>query len=267
MAHWEQNEFVRRVRGVFPEYFKDARVLEIGSGEIRGGVRGLFQNCEYTGVDLAEGPGVDRVCPGQDVDEPSTSFDVAVSCECFEHNPYWLETFVNMLRILRPGGLFVMSCALTGRQEHGTQRMDPEASLAESVTYKDYYRNLSMRDFTNRIDLSMHFETFAFHENIFHKDLYFVGLKRGRATAENQHRMVELHRSIRQIRRQRPLSSAAWVAAYLKQYFKRGVVFVVGEDTFHDLKFRGRRLVRRLGETVLGEARVRKIGESRRPRR
>jgi len=134
MAHWEQQEFARRIRKAFPEYFNGSRTIEVGSGEIGGeGVRELFHNGEYIGVDLAEGPGVDRICAGQDIQEPTGSFDVAVSCECFEHNPYWLETFVNMLRLLRPDGLLIMSCALTGRQEHGTHRRDPNASLAKAA--------------------------------------------------------------------------------------------------------------------------------------
>ena len=50
-----------------------------------------------------------------DIALPTASFDVVISCECFEHNPYWRETFLNMTRVLRPGGLFVLTCATTGR--------------------------------------------------------------------------------------------------------------------------------------------------------
>jgi len=32
---------------------------------------------------------------------PANSFDCTISVECFEHNPFWLETFVNMLRMTR----------------------------------------------------------------------------------------------------------------------------------------------------------------------
>ena len=85
-------------------------------------VPGFFSNCEYIGVDIAEGPGVDVVCKGQNLQYESAAFDVVVSCECFEHNPFWKETFTNMVRMLKPGGICLITCATLGRKEHGTKR-------------------------------------------------------------------------------------------------------------------------------------------------
>ncbi len=51
-----------------------------------------------------EGPGVDVVSSGHALDFPDETFDVTLSCECFEHNPYWLETFRNMHRMTKAGG-------------------------------------------------------------------------------------------------------------------------------------------------------------------
>lgn len=70
----------------------------------------------------AKGPGVDIVCPGHEADSPTGHFDTMVSAECFEHNPFWVETFSNMLRMTLPGGLVAVSVATTGRGEHGTPR-------------------------------------------------------------------------------------------------------------------------------------------------
>jgi 2-polyprenyl-3-methyl-5-hydroxy-6-metoxy-1,4-benzoquinol methylase len=55
-------------------------------------------------------------------------FDVVISCEVMEHNPFWVATLTNMIRLLKPGGLLVMSCATIGRKEHGTARSLPGAS-------------------------------------------------------------------------------------------------------------------------------------------
>lgn len=32
-------------------------------------------------------------------------YDITISCNCFEHNPYWRETFLNMHRMTKEGGL------------------------------------------------------------------------------------------------------------------------------------------------------------------
>src|SRR5687768_8155525 len=99
MAHEAQAEFFERVKADFPDMFRWKNVLEVGSLNINGTVRVLFNNCNYLGVDLNYGPGVDMPVQGQDLEFPDDSFDVAISAECFEHNPYWKETFANMVRM------------------------------------------------------------------------------------------------------------------------------------------------------------------------
>ncbi len=79
-------------------------MLEIGSLDVNGTVRQHFEKCDYRGLDVAEGPGVDIVCQAQDYDAPIGSFDTVVCCEVMEHNPHWAETFANMLRLCQPGG-------------------------------------------------------------------------------------------------------------------------------------------------------------------
>ena len=128
MAHIEQLDFVRDVRDRFPSAFAGRRVLEIGSLIVNETVRGFFRDCDYIGIDVAEGAGVDHVCQGQDYDAPAASFDTVICCEVLEHNPSWQETMDNMIRLTRPGGLILMTCATTGRAEHGTTRTTPGAS-------------------------------------------------------------------------------------------------------------------------------------------
>src|SRR4051812_20469594 len=118
MAHENQFEFIRLVKQHFPTFFEGTSVLEIGSLDINGSVRNFFSAAKYTGVDVAPGRGVDEVGQGQLVGHPSGTFDVVISCECMEHNPFWVETVSNMFRMAKPGGLVIVSCATTGRAEH-----------------------------------------------------------------------------------------------------------------------------------------------------
>lgn len=174
MAHPEQRVFFESVRMRFPHMFAGVKVLDVGSLNINGTVKDFFLNCEFIGVDLEEGPGVDVVGQGQELDYPDRYFDTVVSAECFEHNPYWLETFVNMHRMC--DGLVVFTCATEGRAEHGTSRTSPSDS--PFTVEWNYYRNLVENDFVDALDMDSMFSRWNFSTNENSHDLYFWGLVR-----------------------------------------------------------------------------------------
>src|SRR5437763_626500 len=179
MSHAEQHGFFAAVADVNRSLISGAKVLEIGSYDVNGSVRSLFAAAdEYVGVDLREGPGVDRVGFGHEIDSPDASYDVTLSSECFEHDPCWRETFVNMLRMTRPGGLVAFSCASVGRPEHGTTRTDKTDSPGTQSLGLDYYRNLTAADF-GEFPLTSMFSRWRFWYLPTHFDLYFVGAKAG----------------------------------------------------------------------------------------
>lgn len=173
MAHQQQFDFVRAVANFYPNNFKNAKVLEVGSLDINGSVRQFFQDCEYIGIDLGEGKGVDVVCQGQDYNAEDNTFDTCISCECFEHNHEWVLTFANMHRMTKPSGLIVMSCATTGRAERGTKRTSPQ----DAPFCGDYYKNLTEQDFVENFDLDSIFSTYEFAVEDSTHDLYFYGIK------------------------------------------------------------------------------------------
>lgn len=176
MAHQEQRNFIEKIKSSRFNFFKSKSVLEIGSLNINGTIRDFFTDCKYVGVDVGEGKDVDIICPGQDYDAPNKSFDVVCSTECFEHNPYWLETFNNMIRMCKDGGLVFFTCATTGRPEHGTTRTTPQDSPFTSEW--NYYKNLEQSDFTSVINFDSIFDNYIFEHNPFTCDLYFYGTKK-----------------------------------------------------------------------------------------
>jgi SAM-dependent methyltransferase len=197
MAHSTQQDFILYVRDKFPDFFKNKKVLEVGSLDINGSMRSFFSECEYIGIDVGEGNGVDVVCQGQEYDAPDQSFDVCASGECFEHNPYWAETFSNMVRMCKSGGLVFFTCATTGRKEHGTTKSDVESSPLTVGIGWDYYRNLDENDFRYSFEESFDdiFEEYEFHSTEDYdnptefiknmrtyitpcEDLYFWGIKK-----------------------------------------------------------------------------------------
>lgn len=176
MAHKEQGEYISSVKNRHSSFFSGKRVLEIGSLNINGTVRNFFDGCEYIGVDVGEGPGVDIVISGHEYDSDH-AFDCTISCECFEHNPFWLETFLNMVRLTKAGGLVIFTCATTGRPEHGTERTTPQDSPLTIGKGWSYYKNLTEEDFTKQLNMEALFDTYAFAVNSSSCDLYFEGIK------------------------------------------------------------------------------------------
>jgi SAM-dependent methyltransferase len=178
MAHPAQQAFFRVAIKVYPKHFT-GRVLDIGSLNVTGDITHQFRASEYVGVDIGPGNNVTHVARGEDLDWKSNYFDVVISGECFEHNPAWKGTFSNMVRMTRPGGLVLMTCASTFRTEHGTTRSDFGTGAPLCVGQGiEYYRNLSPRDLRRVIDESS-FEDFKIFQNWAESDLYFVGVKSG----------------------------------------------------------------------------------------
>jgi SAM-dependent methyltransferase len=174
--HSEVMDYFVQNKEKHPHYFSSCRVLEVGSLDINGGIRIYFDNCEFIGLDVGPGAGVDVVCEGQNYEGEDNSFDTIATTECFEHNPYWVETFQNMIRMVKPDGLIIMTCATTGRAEHGTTRADSQASPFTIAKGWDYYKNLTKEDFEESFDLSSHFREYEFAT--MGTTLLFYGIKK-----------------------------------------------------------------------------------------
>jgi ureidoglycolate hydrolase len=179
MAHFQQLKFVeivsKQIKFLTGADIK-GDILEIGSYDVNGTVRPFFPQEKYVGVDLTTGPGVDLVGDGHKLSFPNGYFSVCISCEVFEHNPFWKQTFENMYRMTMDDGFIVMTCASTGRIEHGTTRTQASHSPGTQSLNWDYYKNVTKHEFlevVNRFKFS-----FVYCEyNPTSKDLYFFARK------------------------------------------------------------------------------------------
>ena len=89
-------------------------ILEIGSYQVTGqeklNLRHLLPGRDYTGVDLRTGPGVDCVADVEDLPQATGSVGTVLAMNTFEHvRRFWLG-FDAVRRVLRPDGVFVVSC-------------------------------------------------------------------------------------------------------------------------------------------------------------
>ncbi|HTQ00390.1 MAG TPA: class I SAM-dependent methyltransferase [Casimicrobiaceae bacterium] len=92
------------------------KVIEIGAQDINGSLRQTCPNTfEYIGVDFVAGPGVDVVLS----DPYSLPFldaeaDIVLSSSCFEHSEMFWLVFLEVLRVLKPRGLFYLNVPSNG---------------------------------------------------------------------------------------------------------------------------------------------------------
>ena len=195
--HKEQIQYLDKIKDKFPEAFKNRKVLDIGSFNVNGNEEPWFDNCDFTGLDLLPGPGVDIACPANEYDAPDETFDTIISCECWEHNPYYKESIMNAIRMLKPGGYFIWTCATTGRPVHGTKSQDKIDKL-NNITAQgnsvdnwktmpnvekddwdnEYYMNVTEGDIREFCDVDEIFNTYEFEVETNHCDLYFWGIKK-----------------------------------------------------------------------------------------
>ena len=83
-------------------------MLDVGSLDINGNNRHLFENCEYVGLDVAPGRNVDVVSTAHRYGEPDESFDVVYSEGSLHHFRWPREMISEMWRVLKPGGDIVL---------------------------------------------------------------------------------------------------------------------------------------------------------------
>lgn len=180
MSHPEQMAFLKAVVQRNQPLLENASVLEIGSYDVNGTMRGIFDRARtFVGVDLIEGPGVDVVQYGHEFVAPTESFDFAVAGECFEHDPHWPKTLSNMAKLTRPGGIVAFTCASRGRPEHGTRRTEVDDSPGTQSRDQDYYRNIAAQDVSQQLDLARSFSRWGFGYMPTSFDLYFCGVRSG----------------------------------------------------------------------------------------
>jgi hypothetical protein len=175
MAHPSQRQWCEDVKNKFPDFFKDKRVLDVGSLDINGSNRDLFDTTDYTGIDVGEGKNVDVVSKAHEY--IARPYDVIISTECFEHDQYITETLPHLMVLLKSGGLFLFTCATTGRLPHGCEQRSPQDSpltMALPDWNHSYYRNLTPKDVCEIIDIDI-FKEYTF--NKLDLDIRFYGIK------------------------------------------------------------------------------------------
>jgi len=91
-------------------------VVDIGAQDVNGSLKAVCPtHLRYVGVDVVDGKGVDVVLkdPYQ-LPFESGSVDIVISSSCFEHSELFWVLFLEILRILKPAGLFYLNAPSNG---------------------------------------------------------------------------------------------------------------------------------------------------------
>jgi len=179
MSHPEQQKFIRICLEKIIKFSNKPylNILEIGSYKLDNSINlieDILKNHKYLGIDVVEGPGVDLVMNGEDIDNLNKKFDIIISGECFEHASNWKKIFNAMIRNISNDGFIILTIASKGRIEHGTFRSGAQNSPG---TFDNYYLNLNVNDFKKNFELNKIFKDYFFYYNIHSNDLYFLGTK------------------------------------------------------------------------------------------
>lgn len=180
MCHPAQKDYFNFIKNKFPSFFKNKKVLDIGSLDVNGCNKNLFINCKYYGLDIGPGKNVDIVCVAHEYKAPDQSFDVLVSANAFEHDMHFPKTLKNMYRLLKSGGLMFFSCAGKDHVEHGTEAKSPKSSplTVKNNLWKNYYKNVTEEWVKEILPIEDSFSVFEFEYHASSKDLRFWGIKK-----------------------------------------------------------------------------------------
>jgi SAM-dependent methyltransferase len=107
--------FVLKYLQDLPRY-ADKIVVEYGSAALdpMSSFRSIFMGYRYIGVDIQECSNVDLIIKDDKIPLPDGSVDVVVSSSCFEHSEFFWESFLEMVRIVKPGGYIHLSVPSSG---------------------------------------------------------------------------------------------------------------------------------------------------------
>lgn len=114
--------FVANILGASSLDWPTTRVLEIGSYNVNGSVRTIIEPRRpesYLGTDMRPGPGVDYVCPAEELrDHLTGSYGLVICCEVLEHAEHWRDVIATMKALTMPGGLMILTTRAPGFPLH-----------------------------------------------------------------------------------------------------------------------------------------------------
>ena len=93
---------------------ENKKILDVGSYDVNGTMKPIFERGQYIGLDMESGPNVDVVGISHDIPFKNDTFDIVISSSCFEHDDMFWISFHEMCRVLKPGGYMYIQAPSNG---------------------------------------------------------------------------------------------------------------------------------------------------------
>ena len=93
---------------------ENKKILDVGSYNVNGCARPIFEKGKYVGVDMVAGPNVDVVANCNKMPFSKNEFDIVISISCFEHDNMFWSTFLEILRVVKNGGFVYINAPSNG---------------------------------------------------------------------------------------------------------------------------------------------------------
>jgi hypothetical protein len=93
---------------------ENKKILDVGSYDVNGTMKPIFEKGQYIGLDMEEGPNVDIVGVSHEIPFEKDEFDIIISSSCFEHDDMFWISFQEMCRVLKPGGYMYIQAPSNG---------------------------------------------------------------------------------------------------------------------------------------------------------
>jgi cephalosporin hydroxylase len=93
---------------------ENKKILDVGSYDVNGTMKPIFEQGQYIGLDMEKGPNVDIVGKSHEIPFIDNFFDIVISSSCFEHDDMFWVSFKEMSRVLKPGGYMYIQAPQNG---------------------------------------------------------------------------------------------------------------------------------------------------------
>jgi len=93
---------------------ENKKILDVGSYDVNGTMKPIFEKGQYVGLDMEAGPNVDIVGVSHNIPFEKDEFDIIISSSCFEHDDMFWISFQEMCRVLKHGGYMYVQAPSNG---------------------------------------------------------------------------------------------------------------------------------------------------------
>jgi SAM-dependent methyltransferase len=133
--HGSAMEYGKRFFELYARGAKGLKIVEIGALDINGSLRSVAPpDNTYLGLDTIDGKGVDIVVVDSYIlPLKNNTVDICISSSCFEHAEFFWLCFNEVLRILKPEGIFYLNAPSNGafhRHPVDCWRFYPDSGVA-----------------------------------------------------------------------------------------------------------------------------------------